>query len=89
MQHVIPLRVDWSAWPALAPELPYRIDEWQREYDTLVEKVEFRLEPWTSSWFGPPPLSDQLNPSPVCDPTHAERCLIPSLERGGYPNVHD
>ena len=49
----IPTRVDWSGWPELVPELSWCLDEWQREYDTLVEAMEFRI----GEWFGSSPMN--------------------------------
>jgi proteasome lid subunit RPN8/RPN11 len=56
---VIPTRVNWGRWPALVPELPLRLDEWQREYDAFVEVVEFRID----NWFGSRPDSSLQQPS--------------------------
>ena len=41
---VIPTAVDWADWPDLAcnEELSFRIDDWRREYASLVEADEFR-----------------------------------------------
>ena len=89
IQRIIPVRVDWSLWPDVASDLPYRLDEWRREYETLVEKVEFRLEPWTSSWFESLPKSGQFNPSPGRDSAPADQFLIPSHDLGDHPNVLD
>ena len=35
----LPVRVDWTDWPRVAPWLAHRIEEWEREYVTLVNCV--------------------------------------------------
>lgn len=73
MQQEIPSRVDWSAWPALMPELPLRLDEWQEEYDTHIQKVEFRFEPFGNIWFDSGPMTaNHFNLPPVSDFTTNE-----------------
>jgi hypothetical protein len=57
---VISTRVDWASWPALVPELPQRLDDWQCEYDAFVEVVEFRID----NWFGTAP-SNKCHPAPA------------------------
>ena len=41
---IIPTAVDWADWHDLAcnEELSFRIDDWRREYSSLVEADEFR-----------------------------------------------
>ena len=60
----IPTRVDWGRWPELMPEWSWCLAEWQHEYDTLVEAVEFRI----GEWFGSAPM----NSSP---PAHSPSAL--------------
>lgn len=62
---VIPTRVDWASWPALVPELPQLLDDWQREYDAFVEVVEFRID----NWFG-------STPAKMCQPATATSALV-------------
>jgi len=63
----IPTLVDWSDWPQVAGDrdLPARIADWRREYDTLVEEIVFAREPVRRS-----PLDDFLRRShfPHLDP---------------------
>jgi proteasome lid subunit RPN8/RPN11 len=35
----LPVHVDWTDWPQVAPWLAHRIEEWEREYTTLVNCV--------------------------------------------------
>jgi hypothetical protein len=37
----IPTAVDWAEWPAAAPEMTGKRDDWQREYAALVETATF------------------------------------------------
>jgi hypothetical protein len=95
---VIPSRVDWAGWPALVPELPQRLDDWQREYDAFVEVVEFRIDngfgstPATIGSPAPAPSSLAIPPSYRSDlgaPAHASDFDFFHADYDPFPHLRD